>query len=442
MTTPIYDFLKKYTQQSPTRLHMPGHKGRGPLGVCPLDLTEITGADSLYSPTGIILESEKNASRIYSSHTYYSTEGSSHSIRAMLYLACLYAARNGKKPKILAGRNVHRVFVSSAALLDFEVEWLSGDCDSYLRCSITAEKIREWLSACRELPTAVYITSPDYLGFIADISKIAQACHEFGVLLLVDNAHGAYLKFLSKSLHPMDLGADICCDSAHKTLGALTGGAYLHVSYNAPSLLAEKAKDAMLLFGSTSPSYLILASLDLLNGRLSSLSALEEKALRIKSQIAELGYTPVGQEPLKITLMTKPYGYLGTELCAILEEKGIFAEFCDPDYAVFLISDGNTDEELDILVNALASIEKKEPLTVSPPPCSVPVRKLSVREALLSACETVDTRESVGRIMADISVSCPPAVPVAVSGEVIDGAVLRTFNYYGISRVNVVREDI
>ena len=91
---------------------------------------------------------------------------------------------------------------------------------------------------------------------------LADICHEHGVLLLVDNAHGAYLKFLTPSRHPLDLGADLCCDSAHKTLPTLTGCAYLHVSKSAPRELADYGKEALRLFGSTSPSYLMLASLD------------------------------------------------------------------------------------------------------------------------------------------------------------------------------------
>ena len=441
MSTPIYDFLKKYSENAPTRLHMPGHKGRGPLGVCALDLTEINGADSLYSPDGIILESEKNASQLYGSHTYYSTEGSSLAIRAMLHLACLHARASGRRPKILAVRNAHRVFISAAALLDFEVEWLACRDASYLSCRIDTDELRERLASADELPCAVYLTSPDYLGFISDIKKIAEVCHEFGVLLLVDNAHGAYLKFLSSSLHPIDLGADMCCDSAHKTLGALTGAAYLHISSSTPSYLSENAKDAMLLFGSTSPSYLILASLDLLNDSISSLSELEKRASMLRDKISALGYEAVGDEPLKITIAAKSYGYLGQQIGSMLEERGIYPEFADPDYVVFMISEHNSDSELDSLVMALASIERRAPIQDAPPAYGIPERYCSVREALLAACESVDTECSVGRVMADSSVSCPPAVPIAVSGEIIDEATLSCFRYYGIKRVKVIKEQ-
>ena len=120
---------------------------------------------------------------------------------------------------------------------------------------MTPEALAAALEACDPLPDAVYVTSPDYLGHVLDVEGLARACHARGVALLVDAAHGAYLHFLSPSRHPMDLGADLCCASAHKTLPAVTGAAYLHVR---DARLAERARDALSLFGSTSPSWLIL----------------------------------------------------------------------------------------------------------------------------------------------------------------------------------------
>jgi arginine/lysine/ornithine decarboxylase len=117
-------------------------------------------------------------------------------------------------------------------------------------------------------PCAVYVTSPDYLGNQQDLAGLSAVCAARGIPLLVDNAHGAYLHFLPQPAHPLDLGATACCDSAHKTLPVLTGGAYLHIAKNAPERYARDAKRAMALFGSTSPSYLILQSLDRANAYL------------------------------------------------------------------------------------------------------------------------------------------------------------------------------
>ena len=173
----------------------------------------------------------------------------------MLHLISLYAAQCGKKPVVLAGRNAHKAFVNACALLDIGIEWIYPDDEqSYIACNITAQQISERLAGQNGRITAVYITSPDYLGNMQDIAAIARACHESGALLSVDNAHGAYLKFMPTPAHPMDLGADICCDSAHKTLGVITGGAYLHISVSAPAVLAERAKASFSVFGTSSPS--------------------------------------------------------------------------------------------------------------------------------------------------------------------------------------------
>ena len=265
MNTPICDFVRAYREREALRLHMPGHKGRALLGPEPMDITEIPGADVLYRARGVIRESEENASALFgSARTFYSAEGSSLCIRAMLQLALLYAKLRGLPPRIAAGRNAHRVFLEAAALLDLELSWI-GCGPSLLSCVPTLSELEALFSDPESAPAAVYLTSPDYLGNCLDLVPYAELCRRHGALLLVDNAHGAYLKFLSPSKHPLDQGADLCCDSAHKTLPVLTGGAWLHLSHSCPKELLPMAEQALALFASTSPSYLILQSLDAVN---------------------------------------------------------------------------------------------------------------------------------------------------------------------------------
>lgn len=176
---------------------MPGHKGRIFLGAEPRDITEICGADSLFEADGIIAESEKNASNLFDTkRTVYSCEGSTLSIKAMLYLAAINRENKSERPVFVAARNVHRAFVYASAELDADVVWLtSKDNLSLCSCKISAEDLKETLSKQKVKPAAVYITSPDYLGNTADIAALSQIAHSFGVPLLCDNAHGAYLHF-------------------------------------------------------------------------------------------------------------------------------------------------------------------------------------------------------------------------------------------------------
>ena len=235
----------------------------------------------------------------------------------------------------------------------------------------------------------------------------------------------------------------MCCDSAHKTLPAITGAAYLHISKSAPAFFAQSAKEAMALFGSTSPSYLILQSLDRLNAHLcdSYKIKLSECVRRIevmKERLTLGGYSLMGDEPIKLSIDTKAYGYTGEELSAVLESNGIFCEFSDKDNLVLMLSPNNSDEDMDKIENALLSIPKKEPIISQPPEYKQPEKAMSVRKAMLSPSENLPIDKCIGRTLTAPTVSCPPAVPIVVSGEIIDGNALERFKYYGIEKCSVV----
>lgn len=444
MNTPICDFVKEYKESEALRLHMPGHKGSSFLGAEALDITEIEGADSLYEAAGIIRESEENAGSLFGCATLFSTEGSSQCIRAMLYLAMLHGKKVGRAPLILAAGNVHKTFLSGAALLDLAVEWMyPREQDSYLSCKLDGPLVEEYLVNMQEKPAAVYVTSPDYLGNVAPIREIAEVCHRYDVLLLVDNAHGAYLKFLKESLHPCDLGADMCCDSAHKTLPVLTGGAYLHLGDRLPEYLKGQAKNALGLFGSTSPSYLILQSLDranayLADGYCDSLQEYVCKVGRCKTSLIAHGYVLAGEEPLKITICAKAYGYEGTELAALLLKENIVCEFADPDFIVFMVTPETGEAGMSLLLGALLRIPRRNEVRNSTPAFVKCERVMGIREAMFSLSKEIPIEEAEGRILATASVGCPPAVPVVMCGQRISGGAVEIFKYYGIERCRVV----
>ena len=445
MNTPIIDFIKEYQEKNTLRLHMPGHKGKSFLGIEGFDITEIEGADVLYSANGIIEESQNNASALFhTAKTLYSCEGSSLSIRAMLYLALL---SNRSSNTILAARNAHKVFMSAAALLDFKIEWMFSQSDSnMISCSITADELDQKLismSSSGEKPVAFYVTSPDYLGNIADIKGLSEVCHKHGVLLLCDNAHGTYLNFLPQSKHPIALGADMCCDSAHKTLPVLTGGGYLHISKNAPAILSENAKRAMALFASTSPSYLILQSLDgansyICDGYREKLQICMTHISHLKEALTQQGYKLIGNEELKLTIAPKSYGYTGYDLADYLLEQNIVCEFADNDFVVFMFTPEITESEFELLENILLKLEKRVPIKTYAPLLCKPTQVMSAREAIFSQSYVLPVEDSLGKVLASENVSCPPAIPIVVCGEEINESAIELFKYYGISKVQVV----
>ncbi len=407
---------------------MPGHKGKeiAPLSFS-LDITEIKGADSLFEADGIIAQSEKNASKLFKTlKTVYSAGGSTLCIQTMLALV------KRDKCNIIAVRNVHRSFLSSCVLLDIQPQWIypkysAGFLSGETILSDIEEKLKITDNAC------VYITSPDYLGKTADIKKIADLCHSYGAVLLVDNAHGVHN--VGTNHHPIMLGADMCCDSAHKMLPALTGSAHLHINnerYTSP------AKQVMSMFASTSPSYLIMASLDLCNDYIETrLKSDTEKALSALSELREkisMKYKIYDSEPFHLTLLCD-----GNSLANRLREKGVECEYADSYCIVLLFSPVNTAEEIEKTADILMECSPEESATDNSLDFPKMQTAMTVREAAMSDFEEIPVEKSLGRICAAVNVPCPPAVPIAVSGEVINEKCIKIFQKYGILLVNVVK---
>ena len=465
MRTPVADFIDSYIAGDGVRAHMPGHKGAGPLGVEVRDITEIAGADVLSESVGILGESQQNACTLFGTGaTLYSTEGSSLAVKAMLYSVMMHWKHCVKemeysRPFILAARNVHRAMLDGCALLDLDLEFIrSSQAQGLCSAVVTAQEVEQSLKACGQLPAAVYLTSPDYLGVQSEIAAIAEVCHKYGTLLAVDNAHGAYLAFLEASKHPIHLGADICCDSAHKTLPVLTGGAYLHLHENIVSEILDSARKGLTMFGSTSPSYLILQSLDLCNVYLEQkfrreLAECVEKVRQFKKAAGDRGLHIMEGEPLKIVIDTGASGYDGEKIagelrefvCCIGERRrfGIECDFADHHTVVFMMSPQNGPEDWQMLYRWLDRTRLLKPGKAFAPAKTLgeehAVRRMTIREAVFAESEIIPVREAEGRILAQETVSCPPAISIAVSGEEIDRNMIRVFEEYGIRDVSVVK---
>jgi len=451
---------------------MPGHKGRLPeclakidpdlSAVMRRDITEVHGADVLSAPTGILAESEALTTQAFGSrHSFYCAGGSSQTIKAMLSLAATPLHGEPKKTHIAAGRNAHRSFLAGASLLPVEVSWIPSDAEtaSLTSCPISPESLRMYLEEKRaegNAVTHVYITSPDYLGNMADIAGLARVCHSEGALLLVDNAHGAYLKFLPEDLHPLSLGADLVCNSAHKTLPALTGTAYLHVSKNAPAFSDATVREALSLWGSSSPSWLMLESLDLLNlyfekeiykDMADCCRATDE----IRNKCRELGIPLYGEEPLRLSFSVPGHG---PRLAELFRANNMYPEYADPDYLVLMITPGNTEEDFRRLSDFLPKIREFVSLETDADmerarihramalptrgDSRLPKRAYTLQEAVQRPFTVVPTSEAEGRILARPASFCPPAVLPAIPGEVIDHAIVECLIYYNIGEVPVL----
>lgn len=445
MNTPVADFVRAYAQEQGVRFHMPGHKGQAFLGCEGGDITEVQGADVLYEDEGILGESQQNATTLFSTgRTCYAVGGSSQCVKAMLHLALLHRPMESL-PLILAARNIHKSFIHGAALLGCEVEWLyPKEQLSLCSCPLAPEELEKALQELPGIPAAVYVTSPDYLGHMLDIHGLARVCHAYGTRLLVDNAHGAYLRFLSEAQHPMDLGADLCCDSAHKTLPVLTGGAYLHCRQGLEDSVGQDMPQALTLFGSTSPSYLTLASLDNCNRYLSDgyrekLADWVEQLNALKARLSAKGWGIEDSDPLRLTLRAET-GSTGVALHNRLRKRGIECEYADEDFLVLMTTPENRAQSLQKLEEVLGEATKP-PKALTPLPVLKPGTALSIRQALLSPHETLPLQEALGRICAAPTVSCPPAIPLIVSGEKVDEATIRACQRYGVEKMVVVKSE-
>lgn len=448
MDTPIQKMLEDYIRGGMARMHMPGHKGILPeplAGAAAYDITEIQGADSLFECDGVIRRCEEAFARRYGAkESLISCGGSTLCIQAMLALAA------GPGEKVLFFRNIHKAALDAMILLDIRPVWLfPQDSGGKIGC-ITPQEVAQSLSRDREI-RAVYITSPDYYGQIHDIGGIARACHEAGVPLLVDNAHGAHLKFLEEDLHPMTLGADLCCDSLHKTLPALTGSALLHIGSDRFTWAA--AKEAMGLFGSTSPSYLMMLSMDMLTGRFAEIQAgtrrAAESCAALRALAAYKGLAPMGDDPMKLTLRPKALGRTGTEFADRLREEGIECEFADEGHVVLMPSMQTPEEDFIRLREAILlscrgvsrqSGEGKLPAGQTEASAGGrPRQAMSPRQAYFAPKEHIPVTQAEGRIYGDIRWPCPPAVPAIMPGEVLDKRLCKIFAASGKTQVKVVK---
>lgn len=448
---PLYDALTAHLEKGRASFHTPGHKGRagilGGLDLLRYDLTELPDTASLYDDCDAIEQAERLAAKAFgAAETLFSAGGCTLCIQTMLLLGA------GAGGRVLFARNSHRSAVNAAALLGLQPVWAWPTGENG---QITAADINNALIDHNDI-RSVYITSPDYYGNLADIPAISELCKKAGIPLLVDNAHGSHLGAFS--LHPLSLGASMTADSCHKTLPVLTGGAMLHIGTGAnhqPLYSRQAAKAAMALFGSTSPGFPVLASLDLARDwweragkEAYGQTASFVQALTHTAVLENIAVPEVMRDPARLTLNTAAIGAGGKQAAEFFRSQGCEPEYADDRCVVFIITPFNTPKEIERLQTAIHQlpIEQRHGRFLknhgTPPvyqPETKPEAVLSPREALLKESETVAVKNAEGRIAARSVCPCPPGIPAVVPGELIDGDTAQRLRECGFDSLIVLK---
>ncbi len=458
--TPLFDAVNRHARKGQASFHTPGHKGCAgllkPIQLLAHDLTELPDTASLYDGNDAIEEAERLAAKAFDTQlTLFSAGGCTLCIQTMLLLAV------GRGGRVVMARNSHRSAVNAAALLGIDPVWAWPTGENG---QITPADIEHALSdeAASGSVAAVYITSPDYYGSLADIPAISALCKAHAIPLLVDNAHGSHLGAFG--LHPLTLGASMTADSWHKTMPVLTGGAVLHIAKTCELPIARQtAKAAMALFGSTSPAFPVLTSLDLARDWWSrageeafrQTAAAASSLMQTAKELPLCVLTGEGQDPCRLTLDTAASGIHGQDAATFFRERGCEPEYADARFVVFILTPFNTPKEIERLRAALKQLpaNQRRGRFLRPRPFSQPaapetgsaarVRPFKVmtpREALLSPWESVPAHTAAGRIAARAVCVCPPGVAAVVPGERLDEQTAAQLEDKGFSLLDVIKK--
>ena len=435
--TPLCDALRALAARRPLRMHMPGHKG-APLpllpeldGLAALDFTELGPTGDLYAGGGPIGAAEDLwAAAFHMDRCLFLTGGATQGLHTALALAC----RPGDG--ILVDRSCHRSVFHAMALLDLRPAfvgrpWLAGPGAAG---PLSPAAVEAALAARPEIKT-LCITSPTYYGVLSDIPALAAVMHRHGGVLVVDGAHGAHLPFLGNDALS---AADLAVVSAHKTLPApgqtallLAGGRF------SPGEIRRRAA----LFGTSSPSYPLMAALDAARAWLKGEGGAAYRRTAALTAALREDYpalTP-DQAPLDPTRLAlcSPDGFAARDA---LEAAGVYPEMADMGHVVFLLTCADGPAEIARLRRALDALPWGR--RALPPPPLPPPAVLTPREALFAPGETLPLEGAEGRVLAQPVAPYPPGVPVAAPGELLDKktvAYLKRIGYNMLEEVRVVR---
>jgi arginine decarboxylase len=479
MRAPLYDSMLEHRNLQSTSFHVPGHKaGIGldslateTLGsVMSIDLTELTGLDDLHQPEGVIREAEQLAADCFGAdHTFLLVGGSTVGNLAVILSMC----QKGRNDLFIVQRNVHKSIIHGLMLAHAQAVFLTAQVDEVTGIA-TGVSLYDVEAALRQYPDAagVILTNPNYYGMGVDVRAIVECAHTAGKPVLVDEAHGAHYGF-----HPdvpqsaLSAGADGVVQSTHKMLTAMTMGAMLHLQGN--RIDPQSVRRHLSIVQSSSPSYPILASLDLsrrqlqLQGRtllgqaLDAVKRLHQSMTQMPwfqliGQKTSINVTPASQayttlDPLKITIGDRTGTLGGFELQHQLEQHRCYPEMADPHYVVLALSLVTREQDIDRLLLALRTIttefqlDKQEPSFTTKhsflyPPMSDPISfSLQPNHTHTSHAQSLDTQsahaveervyievsimDAVGFVSLQAITPYPPGIPILYPGERVSVAV-------------------
>lgn len=445
--TPLFSGLVKHAKKNPVQFHIPGHKkGRGAdpefkdfIGenALSIDLINIGPLDDLHAPKGIIKQAQDLAAEAFGAdHTFFSVQGTSGAIMAMIMTVC------GPGDKIIVPRNIHKSVMSAVIFSGAIPIFIHPVVDERLGIShgITTDAVAK---ALKQNPDAkgVLVINPTYFGIAADLKKIVEIAHSYNVPVLVDEAHGVHIHFHDElPLSAMQAGADMSATSVHKLGGSMTQSSILNVK---EGLVSYKRVQAVLsMLTTTSTSYLLLASLDVARKQLATrgrelIDRTIKLAEAIRRQVNEIDHLYCASEeilgtkatydydPTKLIISVKELGMNGYDAEKWLRENyNIEVELSDLYNILCLVTPGDTEAEGQILVEALRdlagnriiNVEKAERPVLLP---EIPLLALTPRDAFYAETELIPFDESEGRIIAEFIMVYPPGIPIFIPGEIV-----------------------
>lgn len=435
--------MKKYINEAVKKVSRnisfstPGHKGIFSLpSQVEFDVTETIGTDNLLHPQDVILKSMENLKRIYGSKkSYYLTGGSTISN----HIALKSITKEGDR--VLIERNAHRSILNGCILNKLKTEFMypSYDKKTKLFLPLSPQIIESYLKKYKDIKLVI-LTSPTYYGMVLNIREIAEVVHKYGAYLLVDEAHGSHLNFLDKNLSALSGGADIIVQSPHKTLPCLTGSSFIHVGSSKVNI--ERLEKVISMISSTSPSYLMLLSME------RALEYMEEEGREnlknVLNLIKELKndlkdkyffYESDFHDPTKLLFAKENVS--GSQILRELFKKNIRLEMADINYALALVGPVDSEKTLVPLKKAMREINLKEENFKDIYRQVLPEKIMEMYETFERESQFINYTEAAGRISADTICPYPPGSPIIVPGELIDQDVIDTIGTYLKAEIEV-----